>query len=893
MPAAEPIDALTLLVRGPVPVQNKFATDKQRRWYFANRGKIEAKKKGGRGPIGAAPPNAPSSKSDFLVGESDPDVSAILKKGQEGKFLEALTPEEAKALYEYKGDDPYAPGAAIALNGMLREKQQLSGEQQAALEQIDSAFRKAPRLQKDTVLYRGVSDEIRPDKWGHIDSSAFVSTSTDPEVAEMFSTITGGGSTGEGLLYEIRVPKGFKVMPTSHFHSDSSIAEEHEVLLPRNVAMKVTGRRGRVVQVEVVGGEAWMMKTMPGMTVNKFVSDRQRKWYFANRSTIQARKQARGKGAAKEVLHDSAPPQVRAWAKERFKNPAHAEAFVRWFGDSKAVDAQGNPLTVYHGTKSEFSEFRSSQEGGAIFFTASANTASAYSVRYGPSRVSDEYDALRARLKAEGVSEWKLPTHPEWRALDERARIEGANVIPVHLSIKNPLELSGEYDSDRVNAIKDNPAEIAKLKQQGYDGIVVRRALDRPNVAYTAEDAQLAAERVDMWVAFEPTQVKSATGNRGTFDPTSADVRNAAVQNAFASSKQRRWYFANRGNLKTGPARPKHSGGAAGAVAPPQLDFSGDIDAQLRALGVDPNSSEAARLLDQAGLGFSEAERALGDKFREATSWYDRPAADVSGPPLRPEFEVRGETPLGGNHINQAFRATDPAGNPVVYKPAAGEDPMMPAVFPPGTQYKREVAAAIIDRELGTHLAPPTTVANGSGGVGSAQRWERGDPPAKPEARARLERLTSAEDAARLVLLDLVTGNLDRHLNNFLVRDNGSLVAIDNGQTFPDHATFRQNGAMPSLRLKTSFPSKSPERLPAHLAEGLGRLRANRAEIDRRLADHLTPGELRSMWERVDLALAIKDDFRGAIQRNQEALGPLSLLNLGQMLGTAEPGDRT
>ena len=33
-------------------------------------------------------------------------------------------------------------------------------------------------------------------------------------------------------------------------------------------------------------------------------------------------------------------------------------AFKKWFGDSKVVDANGDPLVVYHGTDQDFSVFR-------------------------------------------------------------------------------------------------------------------------------------------------------------------------------------------------------------------------------------------------------------------------------------------------------------------------------------------------------------------------------------------------------------------------------------------------------------------------------------------------------------------------------------------------------
>lgn len=198
--------------------------------------------------------------------------------------------------------------------------------------------------------------------------------------------------------------------------------------------------------------------------------------------------------------------------------------FKAWFGDSKVVNPDGTPAIVYHGTKSEFDAFQPSKPGGGIYFTADPDVASSYSVRYGKSKIDGEFDKLRAKLESEGVGKWDVHRHPEWKALEDRARTEGASVAPVYLSIRNPLVIvNSQKESSRVNAIKDDPVEIAKLIAQGYDGIVVRGAIDRP-ISYTKADAEAANKPADLWVAFRPTQIKSAIGNKGTFDPKNPKI---------------------------------------------------------------------------------------------------------------------------------------------------------------------------------------------------------------------------------------------------------------------------------------------------------------------------------------------------------------------------------
>ena len=150
-------------------------------------------------------------------------------------------------------------------------------------------------------------------------------------------------------------------------------------------------------------------------------------------------------------------------------------AFKRWFGASKVVDAEGNPLVVYHGTSATFDTFdvKESFDGGFHFGTAEAAT----------NRIADG-----AGLDPSG---WRheLSVYP--------------NIMPVYLSIQRPLRLSFDpYDEETW-------AEgIERAKDKGYDGIVY------PN----------AVEGGESWVAFSPTQIKSAIGNRGTFDPEDPNI---------------------------------------------------------------------------------------------------------------------------------------------------------------------------------------------------------------------------------------------------------------------------------------------------------------------------------------------------------------------------------
>lgn len=183
------------------------------------------------------------------------------------------------------------------------------------------------------------------------------------------------------------------------------------------------------------------------------------------------------------TLADSGSP-----VKSRFSSVTQSQQFKRWFGDwekhpdkaSKVVNADGTPKVVYHGTSADFAIFdkRKAKEGafGRGFYFATSN----------------------GRAKAYG----------------------SGKIMETYLSIKNPyivhdsLGFTGEdyRNMQKQFGLQDKITDknVGKvLQQQGYDGIMV----------YDGNG------NVKEIVAFEPTQIKSATDNIGTFDGSNPDIR--------------------------------------------------------------------------------------------------------------------------------------------------------------------------------------------------------------------------------------------------------------------------------------------------------------------------------------------------------------------------------
>ena len=57
------------------------------------------------------------------------------------------------------------------------------------------------------------------------------------------------------------------------------------------------------------------------------------------------------------------------------ENVTDTPEFKRWFGNSKVVDKHGNPLVVYHGTKSDISTFDIEKSPNGFFFTPYSDLA--------------------------------------------------------------------------------------------------------------------------------------------------------------------------------------------------------------------------------------------------------------------------------------------------------------------------------------------------------------------------------------------------------------------------------------------------------------------------------------------------------------------------------------
>ena len=160
--------------------------------------------------------------------------------------------------------------------------------------------------------------------------------------------------------------------------------------------------------------------------------------------------------------------------------------FKKWFGKSKVVDENGEPLVVYRGDRPGKEVFTGRENPynliqGNVFFSDNAEVAKFYTDQRTNYLISPEQ-------------------------MNEADGLYGT-----YLRLKKPLEVDAKENSwtdipdpfDEGSIQIDDLGEIAQKK--GYDGMIIKNVYDQGGFG-------------TQYVAFSPEQIKSATGNRGTFD---------------------------------------------------------------------------------------------------------------------------------------------------------------------------------------------------------------------------------------------------------------------------------------------------------------------------------------------------------------------------------------
>lgn len=175
--------------------------------------------------------------------------------------------------------------------------------------------------------------------------------------------------------------------------------------------------------------------------------------------------------------------------------------FKKWFRNSKVVNRAGAPRVVYHGTpngkfwtfdKNRIGETWNADDAG-FFFTSDKSQAEEYTKPFFRESTADPY------------------------------------LFAVYLSIQNPLVVNrawwqaqfGRSDIHNHDAVEiwdtEQQTILDAMREGGHDGVII--------------DPNPMGGAAKMYMVPEPSQIKSATDNIGTFDSTNPDIRYSIEDN--------------------------------------------------------------------------------------------------------------------------------------------------------------------------------------------------------------------------------------------------------------------------------------------------------------------------------------------------------------------------
>lgn len=190
----------------------------------------------------------------------------------------------------------------------------------------------------------------------------------------------------------------------------------------------------------------------------------------------------------------------------------NSTAFKRWFGDSKVVDENGDPLAVYHGSDAERDIIEPGRRDPGAWFSTSSMLASNY-------------------------------VH------------QGGYLHEVFLKVENPLVVPFDMmDGEIAPVINGDVIDISENEQFGTNVGIVQFAEANGYDGVHFPDGNFS-EDSETWVVFESDAIKS-TSNRGTFDPN--DPRILYQEQEVTSKEQRQPSRAARAQIAINSPQEAH-----------------------------------------------------------------------------------------------------------------------------------------------------------------------------------------------------------------------------------------------------------------------------------------------------------------------------------------------
>ena len=447
-----------------------------------------------------------------------------------------ITEEEKGALLSYKSSESYK------INAALRDGNTLTSEQARLVKKIDRALQKLP-------TYRGMANRhISFDLQGEEAMKKFLESHGEGEFVQ-YLAYTSASTDPEGYLVEGDLTVSIMIeSETGRNLEGYGNNFESEILFPRNsvfyvdrVEMDSDGKP--VIYIEEVtkngikrsGGQLYPEKQYGGVQQVQEIQEGN-----ADLRKVQGVDSGTETGGAVRRIRaeDSAGNELTQQQKDFFK-------------DSKARNASGKLLVLYHQTGNDFTVFDTRHEGAGtsdnetpfgIFMKPTdeniglrggkqmelyANITNPLVVEergdliWRACRMSDGYDQAMKEIERADV-EYERKSDEMRRAIREymmqwRSENPGASRVALY-DDATYNEMSGredqildEWDSTSRQLAKKAKEELRKaLKENGYDGVFLKN--DRGSFGRV----------VSAYIALEPEQVKLTSNTAPTEDP---DIR--------------------------------------------------------------------------------------------------------------------------------------------------------------------------------------------------------------------------------------------------------------------------------------------------------------------------------------------------------------------------------
>ena len=216
-------------------------------------------------------------------------------------------------------------------------------------------------------------------------------------------------------------------------------------------------------------------------------------------------------------------------------------AFKKWFGDSKVVDSEGNPLVVYHGTTEVFNEFAphvnsKEQLGFGIHLTPDPAFASNYADPEAQGRKKKPGSVIPAYVAAANILEADALVKEGSKEYALAFKLAGRTRPGL---FQNDYTDAGEKTGKKIvylqNAIDAAQPKTAEklIRESGYDGVWYNSKI----IGAVAPGQFVSGGYARSLVVFEPTQIKSIF-NQGTWDGKNPDILFSKVSDKLQAGNQ-------------------------------------------------------------------------------------------------------------------------------------------------------------------------------------------------------------------------------------------------------------------------------------------------------------------------------------------------------------------